>query len=239
MAEMEWHGVEDDPRANWLLRIGLAAAVVLILAAGIYFWAQIRREDRIDHFRQAVLAGDIEKVQQSLAPSLAQRVDRPVLRAWLDWIGEHRDQFTSGRWGLQADSGPEGIRSFDVTGPEEDWLARPSDFHIYRDHARRLISEIRQGMGDEVWREFDHDLQDRQRRHRLQDLARRLGASTLLHPERPMPHKTFTREGRFVLQFRRALTNSAGEEKNLVAEFVFEPWRGRLNDILLEDRGRD
>jgi hypothetical protein len=239
MAEMEWHGVEDDPKANWFLRIGVTAAAVLIIAAGIYFWAHLRRQDRVEHFRQAVLAGDVDRVQELLAPSLAERIDRPVLRAWLEWIAEHRDQLRSGNWALEAHSGPEGIRGFAVTGPEEGWVARPRDFHLYRDRARRLIAEMREGMGDEVWRDFDHDLQSPRRRHRLRDLAARLGASTLLHPDRPMPRRTFLRDGRFVLQFRRALTNSAGEDKNLVVEFLFEPWRGRLNDIRLEDRGED
>jgi hypothetical protein len=232
MAEMEWHGVEDDGNRNWLGSIALLAGILIFFALGIvFFWGRSRQEDRTEAFEQAVYRGDTQAVLDQLSPALRRRVDRGVLEAWLEHVRKKRSALASQGPGLEVDLGPAGVRQFRIGPVEHRWTPRPADPAPYRSEARSALRELLAAQYDSIWLRLSPLSPLGKDRQELPRLFTQVLGAIPSNPDQQAPTKSLLRDERYHLQFLHPVVDRTGRSLVVTLDYVFAGWQGKLFDI--------
>jgi hypothetical protein len=206
--------------------------VVILVALGIvFFWGRSRREDRQQAFCRAVYRGDIQSVLGQLSPALRPRVDRSVLRAWLEHVSQVRSESGNADPPLDLDLGPGGVRNFHISDPQHRWTPRPADPSHYETEARVALREVLDGHYDAVWLRLSPLSPLRRDRRELPGHFTAIMGAVLTDPDRQAPTRSLLREGRYHLQFLHRVVDRTGQTLVVRVEYVFAGWQGRLYSI--------
>ncbi len=235
MAEMEWHGVEDGTRNRWIrTTLILAVAIAMLATAVVFFWGRQRKQDSREQFRQSVLRGEIDAVLEQLSGPLRSRVDRPVLAAWLEHVGQIRQSRNGQPPALEIELGPDGVRSFRLASPQQQWTPHPIDQGIYQERAEEVISDLLYGRDSRVRLRMWHRSPLAQNPQNLADLCDQLGGAVRNGGPETLQSRTGLKGSTRFLQLIQPITDRSGRMLNLVIEYHFLGWQGVLYDCFLE-----
>ncbi len=154
MPGLDWHGVEDRPRAGKPILLALAVFLAMLLAVGalVYWLGQSESNSAQDALYASIAQADAAAIHARMYPELQDRVEMPVLRAWVAAAGEHLDALRSGQTRFQVEMVGDRIRHLKPdSGPLADWKPRPDDPEAYRTRTQKLLAGYLVGSDRAAW----------------------------------------------------------------------------------------